>query len=259
MRNFDKKYGAKIFIALLSIFVITYLWFIFHGGLPTGEDLNKGDWLAFWGSFLSFGGSVVLGSVSVWQNIQANETNQRAIIENRRVLQIQFENDLERSKYIHIIKSTQHIAQRISDVNKQLLNFSLQNFPSPDNDVRESLLLVVKNLDPIITDIQFLCTVEIDSIIPICYDEEFSLLKENRQKIKETLYSTISKIETYKKDIVSLEGKGDRDVFIQFDFNIPLDAIISIISYFEHEINSIPSRNSFADKEETSNEQKPTA
>lgn len=255
MKDFIKKYGTKISIALICLFVATYLWFIFRGGLPAGDGLEKGDWLAFWGSFLSFSGSVVLGAVSVWQNTQANETNRKAITENQRVLQIQFENDLERNKYVQIITSTQHIAQRISDVNKQLVNFSLQNFPSPDNDVRELLVLAIKKLDPVITDIQFLCVVEIDSVIPVCYDEEFPVLKENRQKIKSTLNATISKIEEYKKDVISLEGKRNRDVFIQFNFSIPMDALIAIISYFEHEIDLIPSRNSFVDKEGKKDEQ----
>jgi len=72
MKDFIKEYF--IWIVLFTIIIIsgTYLWFVifplFWPKLlaPTGGH----DWLTFWGSFLTFGGTVLLGAASVWQNKQ---------------------------------------------------------------------------------------------------------------------------------------------------------------------------------------------
>lgn len=181
MKDFIKKYGTKISIVLLLLFVITYLWFIVRGGLPTGDGLNKRDWLAFWGSFLSFGGSVLLGAVSVWQNVQANETNEKMLKESQRLSQVEFENDIKRNQYMRIITGAQQIGQRVGDICIQLSTINIELRKEPDAQFVADLLA------PIITSAMTLREMEIDSIIPVGYDDLFPIIQKNRTIIKTVL------------------------------------------------------------------------
>jgi hypothetical protein len=55
-------------IALILIYVIIYLCFRGNGFLSTGIDLEKKDWLAFLGAYLSFGGTVVVSAIAILQS-----------------------------------------------------------------------------------------------------------------------------------------------------------------------------------------------
>ena len=75
MREFIKKYW-KLLIALFFIpLIITYVWFVFEGGVPTGSGLDKSHWLGFTGGFLAYIGTVFLGTVTLWQNDKVYEAN----------------------------------------------------------------------------------------------------------------------------------------------------------------------------------------
>ena len=100
---------------------ITYGWFVIGGPFPTGEGISKGDWLGFWGGYLSFAGATILGTIAVWQNNQVNKTNQTAIEENRRIYQIGFENELRKAKYLAIIHAIEELNTKLVEINKNFL------------------------------------------------------------------------------------------------------------------------------------------
>lgn len=63
----------KILGVLILVLLSSYLWFVMPNFFPPGKGLNESDWLSFWGSFLSFSGTVVLGIVAWKQTIKAND------------------------------------------------------------------------------------------------------------------------------------------------------------------------------------------
>lgn len=77
MKIFMKKYGIKLAIISGISLIGTYIWFVIPAGIFPAGDIRKEDWLAFWGSFLSFCGTIVLGVVAVWQNEKVHELNRR--------------------------------------------------------------------------------------------------------------------------------------------------------------------------------------
>lgn len=256
MDDFLKKHGKKISLGLLALMFGTYLWFIFQGGFPSGDGLEKKDWLAFWGSFLSFAGTTVLGAISVWQNNRANDVNKNAIAENRRIIQVQFENELCKNKYMLIIEGTNQIAKKMADIHRQFITTVVANFPNPDEDKQLQLEASSRILDSIITDIDFLRLVEIDNALPLCYDDEFPVLKENRKKIKRTLSKTMQDIMDYKQEILSLRGRGEDNCVLYLSPNFPQDCLVEISTYFHKKLNSALSYKSF--NEEDSDNAQPT-
>lgn len=52
---------------LVATYPLVYLAFKGDGPIPTGSGLNKNDWLAFLGAYLSFSGSLIVGAISLWQ------------------------------------------------------------------------------------------------------------------------------------------------------------------------------------------------
>lgn len=73
--------GIGIFTLIIALYWITYWAFTSWRLLPAGENLGKSDWLAFWGSFVGFAGSLILGMVAIFQNIKQREDNEKS--ENR--------------------------------------------------------------------------------------------------------------------------------------------------------------------------------
>lgn len=77
---------TRLSVLLLIIpFAIWLLYFIgdIFGGIPT--SISAGEFLNFYGSFLAFLGTVALGALALWQNVKANEINNRlySLEENR--------------------------------------------------------------------------------------------------------------------------------------------------------------------------------
>jgi len=99
-----------IFLCLILIYLATWLVFISNRGASTGEGLTKGDWLVFWGSFLSFVGTTALGYVAIYQNIKQRQDAQNQLKESiKPFLFISYEQEpfrniiLENNGFLHII------------------------------------------------------------------------------------------------------------------------------------------------------------
>jgi hypothetical protein len=84
MKGFFEEYKWWLIIVLVVPIVVSYIWFTYNGFIPIG-DIDKGNWLSFWGGFLAFYGTFFLGMVAIWQNKQSAEQNNRLLdIENSR-------------------------------------------------------------------------------------------------------------------------------------------------------------------------------
>jgi hypothetical protein len=78
MKNFFNEYKWRLIIVFAVPLGVSYIWFIYDGFIPIG-NLDKSNWLSFWGSFLAFYGTFFLGIVAIWQNKQAGEQNKRLL------------------------------------------------------------------------------------------------------------------------------------------------------------------------------------
>ena len=254
----DKYKGILITLIVISILIsiygITYLMFTSNKGFYKGDNLEIRDWLSFWGIFLSFGSSIVFSIIAVWQNNRAQRTNDKILNENRRINQIEFENELKKNEYTLIINGVQNISLKLSDLNKRLVNTVLFNFPNPDNDTKNELKKYCNILIPLITDIQFLREVEIDSILPTTYDEKYVVekntlkyyvIKENKAKIKNVLLETEQNIRNYQNNLMQLDGKGNLDCNIKLHIDIPQGNLNEISTYFYEKLSSIDSYTKF--------------
>lgn len=251
MKGFFKKYGRTILLILPTILIGTYFWFIFEGGFPAGDNLEKSHWLGFWAGFLSFAGTVFLGAVSLWQNDKANEINKQNQQDAKEMAQITLQNELIKNKNAMILDGAQQLAYRVSEVNKQLVNILTVNNPHPDEDDRKSLRYISKLFEPIITDITFLSEIEMQNFIPLFYDNEYIVLKENRPKIQKTLINTSNSIKKYQEQLALLENKGDTSVELKIPINIPQDSVNAIIAFFTKEITDIRTYSNYNIKENT--------
>ena len=80
--NLNKKHFKKIVLIIIFLLVIvgTYLWFVVFPlcwprlSFPTGGY----NWLPFWGSYISFLGTITLGYVAYWQSTKAHELNKQS-------------------------------------------------------------------------------------------------------------------------------------------------------------------------------------
>lgn len=84
----DKK---TVFCILFGILIATYIWFLMPCGLPVGKELEKADWLSFWGSFVSFSGTITLGIVAWKQTQNANQIAEEAQQLSKKTLEWEFE------------------------------------------------------------------------------------------------------------------------------------------------------------------------
>ena len=89
--SFLKKYKWWIIIPIIILiisYILIYLFFFVNGFIPVGSELNKSDWLAFFGSYISFAGTVIISSVAVLQNRYLAEKEKKRL-EDERVKRIQ--------------------------------------------------------------------------------------------------------------------------------------------------------------------------
>lgn len=99
----------KVIFVLLIIYIATWMFFVSDGCIPTGINLDKKDWLSFWGEFLGFAGTALLGYVALLQTKRADEINERLI-------------KLEKSEYMPALKATKFMGIskfEISEIGKQ--------------------------------------------------------------------------------------------------------------------------------------------
>jgi hypothetical protein len=67
---------------ILILFFGTIIWFTNDGTIKIGSNLVKADWLSFWGGFLGFVGTCLLGGLSIWQNYRLDAVNRRITEQN---------------------------------------------------------------------------------------------------------------------------------------------------------------------------------
>lgn len=65
----EYKWWIIIPLSILIVgYVLIYICFLGHGFLPVGMDLEKKDWLAFLGTYLSFAGTLIISLIAILQN-----------------------------------------------------------------------------------------------------------------------------------------------------------------------------------------------
>ncbi len=67
----EKKY-LLIFFTLPVVIIIMFL---FDGFIPLGIQLQRSDWLVFWGATLGYVGTIILGWLAIKQNRKTNTLN----------------------------------------------------------------------------------------------------------------------------------------------------------------------------------------
>ena len=77
--NFKFLITAILIISILIIPAMIWLFSISNLVITTGTDLSKSDWLSFVGSFLGYVGTVTLGLVTLWQNHNLSQANERLV------------------------------------------------------------------------------------------------------------------------------------------------------------------------------------
>lgn len=97
-RNDKKSYSKFVLITvifLLICYVIVYFCFKDSGFIPSGEGLDKKDWLAFLGSYLSFSGTILVSLIAVLQTYYyAKRDNEDKKTERKRQIKPVFSVDI---------------------------------------------------------------------------------------------------------------------------------------------------------------------
>lgn len=82
------RYIIGIVVAVILFYIIVYLCFAWEGVIPVGIDLIKGDWLAFFGTYLSFVGATSVSVVALVQTrLYAKEQNDRDLTVRKKQIQ----------------------------------------------------------------------------------------------------------------------------------------------------------------------------
>lgn len=82
-KNNKSYFRRYLWIVILSLLVLIagyigiYLVFRGNGPFATGIDLTKGDWLAFFGTYLSFAGSFIVSGIAILQGCYYTRLNKR--------------------------------------------------------------------------------------------------------------------------------------------------------------------------------------
>ncbi len=96
------KYIIFFLIAAVLIYVVTYCCFLGDGFLSAGKDMEKKDWLGFFGAYLSFIGTVAVSIAAALQSSYYNKReNQRRAYERFELIQPIFSIDIsERNSHV---------------------------------------------------------------------------------------------------------------------------------------------------------------
>ncbi len=131
MNNIWKRYKRIILTSAaigMGIYLVIWLWFIIDGFIPTGNGIEKRDWLAFSGSYLSFLGTIALGALALWQNKKANDVNAKLA-----ALQV-----ATYSSFVDLIKSNQEIRSKDHDNHAFTTNTASVIFLEDSNKIKLS-------------------------------------------------------------------------------------------------------------------------
>ena len=73
---------------LIAAYVLIYLCFLGNGFLPAGRELEKKDWLAFLGAYLSFAGTLIISLIAILQSrFYTERDNKRIKAERKKTVQ----------------------------------------------------------------------------------------------------------------------------------------------------------------------------
>lgn len=226
MKKAYKLVFAGLGIGCILLLPLTYGWFVLGGPFTTGEGISKGDWLGFWGGYLSFVGATILGAVAIWQNNQANQTNQKAIEENRKIYQIGFENELKRSKYLTIIHSVEEISDKLIDADKTFL--SMLHDAQKTGSVHDA----IRAYDNLLETLNFMVRFEFDRILPTSFDTQYPEIAGYRSKIKDQLHQVIKSVEEQKSNAAKILAYCSTGVYLEVTIGIDKTSLMEILGVF---------------------------
>ena len=72
------------------MYVLAGLFFLFKGIIPSGDGLNKSDWLQFYGSFITLIGPLFLGWLALKQNESLLDINKKLLALEKRKYSLNF-------------------------------------------------------------------------------------------------------------------------------------------------------------------------
>lgn len=80
--------GLFLVSVIVLFYILIYLCFVGEGFIPTGSNLTKGDWLAFFGTYLSFVGATLVSVIALAQtHIYAKKQNSRDLAVRKKQIQ----------------------------------------------------------------------------------------------------------------------------------------------------------------------------
>jgi len=80
--------GLVLASSAILLYILIYLSFAGNGFIPTGEYLTKGDWLAFFGTYLSFVGATLVSVIALVQtHIYAKKQHSRDLAVRKKQIQ----------------------------------------------------------------------------------------------------------------------------------------------------------------------------
>lgn len=85
----EYKWWIIILVGILVVaYVLIYICFLGSGFLPTGVELEKTDWLAFLGTYLSFAGTLIISLIAILQSrFYADGDKKRIEAERKKTVQ----------------------------------------------------------------------------------------------------------------------------------------------------------------------------
>ena len=91
-KNTLAKYlSARIVLATIIgiiVYIIIYLFFCVKGVIPSGDGLDKTDWLSFLGAYLSFFGTIIVSLTIFWHtNYVTKQSEEKTATERKKRIQ----------------------------------------------------------------------------------------------------------------------------------------------------------------------------
>lgn len=200
---FTQKYKWWIlgtFFALIIVYVLIYLCFLGNGLIPPGAELRKEDWLSFFGTYLSFAGTLLISLIAILQSTFFEDRDKRRIAD-------------ERKRAIQLILSVD-----IVDINKQIAYV-----PDVFSPYKPETMPEHKNV-----------TIEIENVgqYParnvVVFDKYlWQMLKPNEKKQIQIAYSDSPDIKRGKEHLIEIleSGYARTDEWIPKDFYVSYDDV----------------------------------
>lgn len=88
------RFSKKPLLIFIAILIFSYFIFLIPFGFKVLGNVEKDDWLIFWGSILACGGTFFLGLVALWQNKKIVEANDRTINQYDSYMKLELQNKI---------------------------------------------------------------------------------------------------------------------------------------------------------------------